>query len=249
MSGSTRLLVVENLTKRFGGIIALNCVSLMVDEGELIGIIGPNGAGKTTLFNMISGSVPKGTSRAPTSGRIVFRGVDITRYPSYKIAQLGMGRTFQIVRVFGNLTVWDNLFIAALARARKKWLARRQAEEALLFMGLEEIRNKLVYELTLAEKKKIELARALTLQPILLLLDEILAGMIPSEVKVMLTLIKNIYKKGITTMIVEHNVEALLSLVNRLIVLDRGEKIADGPPKVVIQDSRVISAYLGEGVC
>jgi len=249
MTNRNPLLIVKDLTKRFGGVIANNRISLTVYERELVGIIGPNGAGKTTLFNMISGVVPKGSSRAPTNGQIIFRGVDITKKPGYKIAKLGLARTFQVVRVFENLVVWDNVLIGALARLGKGRAAEQMAEEAMAVVGLEKAKHKVVRELTLAEKKRVELARALAVRPTLLLLDEILAGMIPSEVKDMLTLIEALHQRGITIVIVEHNVEALLSLVKRLVVLDRGEKIADGPPSKVVQSQRVISAYLGEGIC
>lgn len=237
--GGREILVVENVWKRFGGIVALAGVSIEVREGERLAIIGPNGSGKTTLFNIITGYVK------PDRGRVSFDGQDITGKKPHQIARLGIARTFQIVKPFANLTVEENVVVAALSRNRSVEEARRHALHVLELVGLYDKRNVRAAMLNLAEKKRLELAKALALNPRLLLLDEVAAGLRPSEIKELKKLLYKINSEGVTIVMVEHVLRAVSGFAERVVVLHHGSKLAEGRPEDIARDPRVVDAYLG----
>jgi len=236
------LLRTENVVKRFGGLVAVNQVSFELYEGEILGLIGPNGAGKTTLFNCINGIY------RPEEGRIFFRGTDITGWSPSRLAHMGMARTFQIVRPLAELTVRENVMVGAAFGEKRLPLAQaaRVADEVLAFLGLADRADQLAGSLNVAQKKRLELARALASQPRLLLLDEVLAGLNPTEVDEMVETIRRIREQGITILMIEHVMRAIMNLSDRILVLDFGELIAEGTPEEIAQNERVIKAYLGD---
>ncbi|MGB4549889.1 MAG: ABC transporter ATP-binding protein [Syntrophales bacterium] len=233
------LLEVRDVTKKFGELVANDRVSFAVDAGAIVGLIGPNGAGKTTLFNCISGLMK------PSGGRIFFDGVDITNLPPYRIARMGAVRTFQVVRPLKDMTVLDNVLVGAFLHAAGGAQARETAETCIRMCNLADFAEKISGDLPIGIKKRLELARALAAQPKLLMLDEVMAGLTSTEVKGALELIRRIRENGVTLLIVEHIMEAIMPIADKVVVLDGGVKIAEGPPAQIIHDERVISAYLG----
>lgn len=233
------LLEVHDVTKKYGELVANDRVSFTVETGQIVGLIGPNGAGKTTLFNCVSGLA------APTSGRMVFGGTDVTGFPSYRIARMGAVRTFQVVRPLKDMTVLDNVLVGAFLHNPGAGKAYETAKECLRMCHLTKLAGKPAGELSIGGKKRLELARALAARPKLLMLDEVMAGLTSTEVKSSLELIRHIRDKGITLLIVEHIMEAIMPIADKVVVLDGGIKIAEGPPEQIINDEKVISAYLG----
>jgi len=234
------LLEVQGVTKRFGGLAANDNIDFAIGEGEIVSIIGPNGAGKSTLFNCITGFY------RPNSGKVSFRGHEITRYRADAICKLGVARTFQIVQVISDMTVLENVMTGALLHYNRIQPAVKRAEEVLCFTGLIEKKNFLGAELTIADKKRLEVSMALATQPKLLMLDESMAGLTRVELRGMIDLIKKIRQNGITLVVVEHVMEAVMEISDRVVVLNSGKKIMEGLPREVVVNKEVIQAYLGE---
>jgi len=237
---ATSLLTLERVTKRFGGLTAVREVSLEVRAGDLLGIIGPNGAGKTTLFNVIAGYY------RPDEGRVVFDGHDVTGRPAHAISRLGLTRTFQIVKPFGNLSVRDNVMIGALTRLAGTREARAEAERVIGVCGLGPHADARARALPLGLRKRLEVARALATHPKLLLLDEVMAGLNPTELGGMIDLVRRLHADGLTLIVIEHVMAAMMRLAQRIVMLHHGERIAEGTPREIASDRRVIDAYLGE---
>jgi branched-chain amino acid transport system ATP-binding protein len=237
---SPPLLEVERLTKRFGGLTANEDVSFTVAEGEIVGLIGPNGAGKTTVFNSLAGFF------SPTSGAIRLGGEEIAGKPPEVVAARGVARTFQIVRIFKSMTVLENVLVGALLRHRAVSEAEAHAREALRFTGLERRAAEPAGRLTVAEHKRLEMTRALATEPRLLLLDEVMAGLTASEVQEAVEMVRRIQARGVACVVVEHVMEGIMPIADRMLVLERGRLIADGPPRTIANDPAVIAAYLGE---
>jgi branched-chain amino acid transport system ATP-binding protein len=235
----TPLLEVRNLTMKFGELVAVSDVSFAVEPGTIVGLIGPNGAGKTTLFNCVAGLYQ------PTSGTVRFDGHDVTGVRPHRIAKLGLARTFQVVRPLKEMTVLENVQVGAYLRHASPREALASAEACLERCFLGAWRDRLAGDLTMGGKKRLEVARALATEPKLLLLDESVAGLTSKEVKDMVALIRSLRDGGVTILMVEHIMEALMPIADQVVVLSGGVKIAQGPPAVVTADERVISAYLG----
>jgi branched-chain amino acid transport system ATP-binding protein len=236
------LLDLAGVSKSFGGLAAVRSVDATVAAGEILGLIGPNGSGKTTLFNLISGF------ERPDAGRIVLAGADVTGWDPPRLCKHGIARTFQLVRPFPSLSVRDNVAIGRIYGrdpAGSRHQANAEAEELLTLVGLAHRADEPARTLTLVDRKRLELARALAARPLILLLDELLAGLNPSEVLAAIELIRRIRDGGVTIIIVEHLVKALFGISDRVVVLNAGEKIAEGRPSAVLADQRVIDAYLG----
>jgi branched-chain amino acid transport system ATP-binding protein len=233
------VLRLENIQQRFGGLHALKGVTCDVEEGEILGIIGPNGAGKSTLFNAIVGVVP------PVSGHVWFQGQDLVGMPVHKVVSTGVAKTSQTVQVFGEMTVLDNVAVAALAAGGTLLQARQAAEEVLDVWGLGDRADALAQDLTLAQRATLELARAVVLRPKVLLVDEVMAGLNEVEVDAMLDRFVLANEEGLTLVVIEHNMRALMRISHRILGLDYGEVIALGSPEKVSTDPRVVEAYLG----
>ena len=237
------ILEARGVTKRFGGLAAVSDVSFDLQDGEILGLIGPNGSGKTTLVNVITGVLPY------SAGEVRFRGDSIRGLPSYEIGRQGVSRTFQVVKPFRNLTVLDNVMVGALfgARGGARALAdaRRRAEEVLEFVALAHRANAAANGLNVPERKRMELARALAMRPTILFLDEVMAGLNPSEIDAAVGLIRRIRDRGISLVVIEHVMKAIRDLSDRILVLYHGEKLTEGPPEEVLNNPGVVLAYLG----
>lgn len=234
------LLSIEHVSKAFGGLRAVEDVTFAVAQGEIVGLIGPNGAGKTTLFNLISGFIP------PDHGDIRFAGQSLLGLEPHQICARGLARTFQIVQPFANLTVVQNVMVGAFIHTDREGEARARALDVLRFVGLFGKRDVPARSLTLAERKRLEVARALATEPKLLLLDEVMAGLTPREIHDVLDLLREVRGRGVTILVIEHVMHAIMRLCERIVVLHHGQTIAEGPPAAIARDPRVVEAYLGE---
>jgi branched-chain amino acid transport system ATP-binding protein len=238
----TELLSIQGVNKHFGGLQALMNVTFDLPEGQILGLIGPNGAGKTTLFNAINGVYP------PEEGRIIFRDKEVTRLKPYDHARMGMARTHQIVQPLNELTVRENVMVGACFGRQNMGLGQAStvAEEVLEFVGLTARLDQLAGSLNVAQKKRLEMARALAARPYLLLLDEVLAGLNSSEIESMTNIVLKIREQGITIIMIEHVMKAVMKVSDRIIVLDYGQQIAEGTPEEIANNPQVIEAYLGD---
>jgi branched-chain amino acid transport system ATP-binding protein len=234
------ILEAKNVSMHFGELAALQNIRLAVERGEILGLIGPNGAGKTTFFNCVTGFLNA------TRGEIFFDGQNITRLGPHRICHLGICRTFQIVQSFHEMTVLENIMMGAFCRHADTRKSMAVAEEILEIAGLKEKRREIAGSLTLADQKRIELARTIATSPQLILLDEVMAGLNPTETEEAVELIRKIHGMGLTLIVVEHVMEVIMNISQRIAVFDSGELIVDGPPEQVVRDERVIKAYLGE---
>ncbi len=237
------LLKVAGLNKHFGGLAACTNVDFHVDQGEILGLIGPNGAGKTTIFNLVSGAL------TPDSGTIAFRGFNIAGLKPHEITRMGIGRTFQSVKVFSKMSVFENVLLGhhfGRAKTSNKTEGKEKTEKVLEFVELSRLRDARAMDLILANQKRLEVARALATGPDLLLLDEVMAGLNPTEVAQAMELVKRIRERGTTILMIEHVMKAIMNICDRIIVLHHGEKIAEGIPETISKNQRVIEVYLGE---
>lgn len=234
------MLEVKGVSRFFGGLAALTDISFNVNKGEILGLIGPNGAGKTTLFNVVNGFY------RPSKGEVFFNGKRISDMKPHKLCMIGIARTFQVVKPLQRMSVLDNVIASAFLRSKKKTQAEETALEALRFTGLYEDRDVISKGLPLGKRKKLEIARALATGPEMILLDESFAGLNPTELNESIEIIKRIKAKGITIMIIEHHMKVIMSISDRIVVLNYGEKIAEGTPDEIRKNPLVIEAYLGE---
>ena len=236
------LLEVHGLTKRFGGLVAVNNFDLTIEPGQIVGLIGPNGAGKTTAFATIAGFYK------PEEGQILFDNANITGMRPDQICKLGLARTFQVVKPFPTITVMENILVGAYNQTTSEVEAVAVTEEIIEFMGLEKLREQLAGSLPIAGRKRLEIAKALATQPKMILLDEVMAGLRPTETVETIELVQRIRQQGVSILLVEHVMKVIMSLADRIVVIHHGTKIAEGVPEKVVQDQVVIDAYLGEAI-
>lgn len=234
-------LVIRNLSKRFGGLRAVQDVSFSVKEGETVALIGPNGAGKTTSFNLITGY------HRPDTGSVLAFGREIVGLRPHDVCAHGLARTFQVARPFGGMTVLANVMTGAFLRDKHADVARKNAREAIEFVGLSAKEHSAARDLTTIDQRRLEMARALATQPRVLLLDEVMAGLNPSEIDQAVALVGKLSKRGLTIVIVEHVMRAIMAVARHIVVLDHGQKIAEGNPNEVVANQDVVRAYLGTG--
>jgi len=237
------ILEVAGLNKHFGGLAACTNVDFHVEQGEILGLIGPNGAGKTTIFNLVSGAL------TPDSGAIAFKGCNVAGLKPHEITRMGIGRTFQSVKIFSKMSVFENILLGhhfGKAKPFRRKEAKEEAERILEFVELSRMRDARAADLILANQKRLEVARALATEPELLLLDEVMAGLNPTEVAQAMELVKRIRERGITILMIEHVMKAIMNICERIIVLHHGEKIAEGVPESISKNKTVIEVYLGE---